>query len=194
MKRIEDQAKHEAVVRRIYADARKLDWQHCSQSEKTAQYQRWLDDKEVGGVLKQWMDDGEIRVWIKDGPMKEFARAMAGKGDYADFLDVHPRSASSIISAAFGAGWRVRPKSERVKPLSCVAERSDESKRVFWGPHKDLKHLLWAALSASASKPNEVVEVVVFDTLEGPLTDAARKQLAAVAARANIPISFVRGS
>ncbi len=194
MKRIEDQAKHKAVVRRIYADARRVDWEHCSQSAKTAQYQRWLEDKDVGGVLKQWMDDGEIRVWIKDGPMKEFARAMAGKGTYAAFLDVHPRSASFIVSAALGTGWRVRPKSEREKPPSFVAERSDASKRVFWGPHKDLKHLLWAALSASASKPDESVVVVVFDTLEGPLTDGDRKQLAAIAARANVPISFVRGS
>lgn len=193
MKRIEDRAKHAAVVRRIYADARKLDWQHCSHSEKTAQYQRWLEDEQVGGVLKQWMAEGDVRVWIKDVPMKEFARAMAGEGEYAVFLDVHPRAASSIVASALGADWRVRPKSERVKPLSCIAERAGESRRVFWGPHKDLKHLLWAALTASVENPNELVQVVAFDTLEKPLPESRRTHLGAVAARANIPIVFVRG-
>jgi|LakWasMet46_HOW7_FD_contig_111_127463_length_3224_multi_2_in_0_out_0_2 hypothetical protein len=191
MKRIEDQTKHEAVVRKIYADAKSLDWQHCSHSEKTAQYERWLDDKEVGGVLKEWMS-GDIRVWIKDGPMKEFARAMAGEGEYARFLDVHPRSAGAVVSAAFGAGWRVRKDSESVKPLGCIAERGNESKRVFWGPPKDLKHLVWAALQASVAAPKEAVAVVVFDTIESPLTEPKRKAFSALALRANVPISFVR--
>lgn len=191
MKRIEDQAKHEAVVRRIYADAQRLDWQHCSHSEKTAQYQRWLEDKQVGGVLEDWMP-GDIRVWIKDGPMKEFARAMAGEGEYARYLEVHPRSAAAVVLAAFGAGWRVRQDSEGVKPLRCIAERGTEAKRVFWGPPKDLKHLVWAALHASVAAPKEPVAVVVFDTIESPLTEPKKKLFSALAQRANVPISFIR--
>jgi hypothetical protein len=192
MKRVEDPAKHEAVVKKVYADAAKCDLRHCSQTARTEQYQRWLEDKDVGKVLEEWMSPAEIRVWLKDGPLKEFSRALGGEGEYARFLDHHPHSAANIVALALGPTWRVRDGSKKVKPLGCIAIHATGTKRLIWGPANDVKQLVWAALVASVEAPKESVLIVVFDTIEGPLTDKKKNRMEQIAQRANLNIAFVR--
>ena len=41
----------EAGIRRLYADAERIDWENLSCPERPTQYAKWLEDKEVGGEL-----------------------------------------------------------------------------------------------------------------------------------------------
>lgn len=192
MKRIENPEKADAVVRKVYEDAVKLDWLHCSQRDRSEQYERWLEDKNVGKVLDEWMTPAQQRVWLKDGPLKEFARALAGAGEFAKYLTAHPRAPTTIVAQALGPDWVVIKGSLRTKPLGCDARRGAETKRLLWGPAKDFKHLLWASLVSWERTNDDAALIVVFDTVEAPLSDAKKKRLRRIASRANVSLAFIR--
>jgi hypothetical protein len=182
----------ESVIRKVYGDALQLDWQHQTDPQHTAQYARWLDDREVGGVLGQWMSLEEQRVWLKDGPLKEFARARAGMGDCARYLDKHPSNPSVVVPRTLGQGWSPVPKSNGVKPLSCRASDGVTSITLFWGPARDFKHLLWAALGMLDRSPNMPVRIAVFDTISAPLAAGKKETFVRIASRCGIEVSFIR--
>jgi hypothetical protein len=192
MKKISNEGHVHGVVRKIYRDALELDWEHRSPREHTEQYQRWLADPRVGGVMAEWMAPDEQRVWIKDGPMKEFARALAGEGAYASFLSTHPRSPHEVVSRTMGAGWLPLEGSTDVKPLRCDANKAGETMRILWGPAKDFKHLLWAALEQWHAMPTRPLRVAVFDSVTKPLGDGERCRLGQIAERCRVPLSFIR--
>ncbi len=180
------------VVKKLYVDAAKLDWEHLSGSDKTTQYAAWLEDREVGGVLGQWMSPEEARVWIKDGPMKEYARALAGVGAFAEYLDDHPRGPRVLVAATLGDGWHVVSGSEGVKPLHCDAVNGDSTVRLIWGPSRDFKHLLWAGLEASDRRRQVRVRIAVFDTLADPTTRGAKAKQQRFCERCGLELCHVR--
>lgn len=180
------------VVKKLYADAAKLDWEHLSGNDKTAQYAAWLEDREVGGVLGQWMSPEEARVWIKDGPMKEYARALAGVGAFAEYLDDHPRGPRALVAATLGDGWSVVSGSEGVKPLHCDAVNGDSTVRLIWGPSRDFKHLLWAGLEASDRRRQVKVRIAVFDTLAHPTSRGAKAKQQRFCERCELELCHVR--
>jgi len=169
-----------------------MDWEHCTHQEHTEQYARWLESKDVGGILSQWMSPEEQRVWLKDGPMKEFARAMAGEGPFAFHLQHHPRSPSLIVERTLGPPWKLRHGSTGIKPLQCEASDGRKITKIFWGPAKDFKHLLWAALDAWQLTPDREMLIVVFDTMQNQITLAERNKLEAFGRRCQFKISFIR--
>src|SRR5690606_19065488 len=111
------------IVRRLYQDAQRLDWIHLSMGERRRQYAAWLEAAEVGGVLVQFLSRERARVWMKDGPMKEFARATAGVGRFASFVDQTGRGPGEMTELALGSEWTVVRGSVGIKPLHCLAER-----------------------------------------------------------------------
>jgi hypothetical protein len=59
---------------RLWAVAEEMDWARLSGAQKTAQYDAWAKDAEVGGLLGRYMDQREVRVYIKDTVMKGYGR------------------------------------------------------------------------------------------------------------------------
>lgn len=192
MRRISNDLHVASVVRKVYEDAVRLDWEHCTHREHTEQYARWLNDPMVGGVLSQWMAPEDQRVWLKDGPLKEFSRALAGEGPFALYMNAHPRSPSEILLRALGGDWEVVLGSCTVKPLQCDARRGAQLVRIYWGPARDFKHLLWAALEQGYATPNRSHHVVVFDSATRPLTAPERQKLIAIAERCGLLFSLIR--
>jgi hypothetical protein len=185
--------KHEAgVIKRIYADAQNLDWEYRSQREHTDQYARWLADPCVGGVLSEWMSPEDQRVWLKDGPMKEFARALAGRGPFAEYLTEHPRSPKVVVARLLGDGWQPLAGSDGVKPLRCDASNGTQTICIVWGPAKDFKHLLWAALEAWEESATRSLRIAVFDTVSSPLPRQEQDRLRRIAGRCQVDVAFVR--
>jgi len=185
--------KHVArVVRKLYADAQAVDWEYMSTADKTAKYAAWLEHPEVGALLQEWMSAEEARVWIKDGPMKEYARALAGFGPFASYLDEHPRGPRAAVSAALGAGWSVVEGSAGVKPLHCDAVSGDDSIRLYWGPTNDFKHLLWAALMAVDKSSAVNARIVVFHTVAHPTPKVWRLRQQRIGKRCGFTVSHVR--
>lgn len=180
------------VVRRVYADAQRLDWEHRSHQDHTKQYAQWLADPSVGGVLSEWMSPEEQRVWLKDSPMKEFARALAGEGPFAAYLSEHPRSPRVVVTRVMGDGWQPVAGSSDIKPLRCDATNGAQTVCVIWGPAKDFKHLLWAALETWESNPKRALRLAVFDTVPNPLAHHEKARLQKIAGRCQIEVAFIR--
>ena len=157
----------DAIVRRVFADIETLRWRQLSNNEKSAQYTVWLQDPDVGGTLTQFMAPDRARVWLKDVPVKEYARSAAGIGVYASYAARTYDPALLAVRAAFPYETAVLSNSPQVKPLRVAVRVRDTDIVVAWGPLTDLKHLVWRALNEQADgDPREWVVVIVDDGVE----------------------------
>jgi hypothetical protein len=137
------------VVRALYADANQLGWATLGPQAKTTAFNRWIDDPRVGGRLTSYMTPEQARLWIKDGPMKEYVRAMRGTGRFAEFGRQGGTSPQDIVDRALGAGAQI-DGNIGTKPPHCLATSTDGTKAyITWGDASSLKHLLWAAVRGS---------------------------------------------
>lgn len=182
----------EKVIQRLYREALELDWLHLSQHEHKRQYERWIDAPEVGGVLEKWKDREGLRVWLKDVPMKEFARALAGQGDFARFLDHHPHSAELVVSRSLGEGWSIEPGTLDVKPLQCFVRKGQQRRWLTWGAKRDFKELLYAGLVHWDGANGDSIVVVVHDSLGAPLQDAQRALFERLARKVGFEFKSIR--
>lgn len=158
------------IVSLLYADARELDWEHLTDTEKNINYNRWAEDPRFTDRLSLWIKTPlERRVWIKDGPMKEYARARNGVGKYAAVLDGPSAEVSDHVRMALGAGWRIDPSTLQIKPLRVLARRANETVRFAWAPAKDFKHLVWAAIKAQAYGDSDPWVLCVVSSFEKPI-------------------------
>jgi hypothetical protein len=180
----------ERVVAKLYADAHALRWHLLSPNARTKQYGRWLEDPEVGGLLLRFLSAEEARLWIKDGPMKEYARAVAGIGRWSKHLPSTRNSADAVVRAVCGEGWHPLEGSQGIKPLHCDATDGNEGLvRVYWGYSRDFKHLLWAALVAESDGRH--ARVGVLEDLARPTTDVDRRRHRWLAARCGLSVVHV---
>jgi hypothetical protein len=179
------------VIRTLYATAERLDWEHLPPHDRSAQYASWVADPAVGGVLTRYMTSEQARSWIKDGPMKEFARARRGTGRYAQYGQPSGTGPTDLVRAALGEGWTVIEGTLGDKPSHCQACRGDETAYVTWGTAPNFRHLVWAALRA-AVETNDPAVIVVTETTARPTpeTDAAWQRR--IAERCGLRIAHVR--
>lgn len=165
------------VVARLYADAATLDWLSLTSQEHSTQYAKWVKDPEVGGRLREYLSDDELRVWIKDGPMKELSRASSGVGRYAKLVPGADQIPAQLVGRVLGADWELQAESVVGKPLRLTAHHvEDEREAVLtWGQPADLKHLVWAALKAGVEGDARPWTLCVIETFTRP-TPANEKQ------------------
>lgn len=161
------------VIAELYRRMDQMQWEQISPVRAAAEYGRFVDDPQIGGVLEQYMPSGQIRVWIKDGPAKEYRRALEGVGSYAAFTSRMRPQPQQIVENVLGAGWRVEGEIE-LKPMRCWAENgtTGEKRRVIWGEISGLKELIWHAALQAVSKSSVATDVVItkptFIPLPGP--------------------------
>lgn len=162
----------EEIVRLLYKHAEEINWIYLPDSERTSQYNRWVDDAGIGGRLILHLKKAEnVRVWIKDGPMKEYARAIYGVGKYAPSVSNPASGVTGLLAKALGAAWEPDMSTRKIKPLRVLARsaNSEEEEVWFtWGPAKDLKHLIWAALRAEADGDPTPWVVCLVDSFVKP--------------------------
>lgn len=133
------------VVKILYADADNLDWERLPAQTKSAQYNRWVEDPRVGGLLARYIPNPHL--WIKEVPLKEYARALEDIGRFTMFTGLHYAPPAEFITHAFGARWRFVPDTVSDKPPNCLATDGSTRRYICWGPPNQLKDLLWAALT-----------------------------------------------
>jgi len=156
------------VVTRLYRDAAELDWVSLTSQQRSAQYTKWVEDKDVGGRLRQYLTDSDARVWIKDGPMKEWTRSLSGVGKYASLAAGASDVQARIVRKALGEDWQLDSGTLQTKPLRITAHNGEEEKVLTWAPAVSLKHLVWAALTASAEGDDREWVVCVIGTFTKP--------------------------
>lgn len=139
-------------------------WDGLTLGERSVLYARWMDDAAIGGRLTPFLSRDVARTWIKNGPVKEWPHARAGIGRWADAVPSAGPTAATIVRHALGPEWTPDVAHVRTKPLRLLAHRGDEEVVVAWGPPRDLKHLIWAALSAAVrGEPLDWLLVVTGD-------------------------------
>jgi len=182
----------EAVARAVFEDMDRLGWAGLPHGKRTEQYARWLRTPAIGGRLTDFMAEERARVWIKDGPVKEWRRAKAGTGRYAGMV-TGAISAESIVAAALGSDWSLIEGSLASKPLRIRVfhARSEEEKILTWGPSRDLKHLIWAAIKADATGEPTPWHLVVVGTFTHPTPADQQEFNARIARRVGLPIAHI---
>ncbi len=156
------------VVARLYSDAKELDWGSVTPQGRTAQYSLWVNDPEVGGRLREFVSDSQARLWIKDGPMKEWSRALSGIGKYAEFVEESEDVPATLVRKTLGPDWEVVSSSIAVKPMRVAARCGEEEAVLTWGKARDFKHLVWAALTASVEGDARDWTLCVVETFTNP--------------------------
>lgn len=179
------------VVTQLYADAERLGWASLTPQQHSAQYDKWVDEARVGGKLTEYLSASAARVWIKDGPMKEYSRAVSGVGKYAKLIDGPNDVQATIVRKALGDDWKPVEASLRVKPLRLVARNGEDEAVVTWAPASGIKHMIWAALTASAEGDSHPWTVCVTETFTNPTPANQKHAHARLAKRCNLQIVHV---
>jgi len=65
----------EEVKKRVYALADEVDWMHLNIDQRRRYYEEWTESPDIGGLLREIMSDGRIRVYIKDSIIGSYCRS-----------------------------------------------------------------------------------------------------------------------
>jgi hypothetical protein len=173
------------VIAEVYRQADHLDWEGLSQSERTTWYDRWVDVPSIGGVLTRFIPRERARRWLKDVPMKHYARARSGVGPYASLVTRRLPGPAEIAVQVFGPAWDVIDGTVLDKPNRCLITDQQNERLMIWGSTNNLRALVWAGLNAAIdSKPHPVI---VITTPQGqPLGDGERRRHLALGARIGV--------
>ena len=58
----------------LWSKADELGWTFLNSNEKAIWYENWTKEEAIGGVLRRFMDAGQVRVYIKDSLLKEYTQ------------------------------------------------------------------------------------------------------------------------
>jgi hypothetical protein len=150
------------VIAEVYRQAAEMDWDGLSLRERTTVYNRWLDHPAIGGQLTRFKSREEARVWLKDGPMKEYARARNGIGPYSQFALTRFPDPGQIARLVLGDDWDVIKDSVRKKPNRCLVYDGREERLMIWAPPNAFPDIMWAGLNAVADEEPSPVLVVAM--------------------------------
>lgn len=179
------------VVTAIYDAAEDAGWENLSLRDRSRMYGDWVEALNVGEVLTRYMTPEAARSWIKDGPMKEYARANRGAGRYAEFGRQGGTEVIDVVRVALGPMAEIEDESERVKPFRCYARTADSRALVTWGGGRNFKDLLWAALKTAAEE-KLAAHIVVMEP-PGVTTSASdRAKHEALTRRCDLGLHYMR--
>ncbi|WP_432170861.1 hypothetical protein [Streptomyces sp. 1222.5] len=164
----------EAILTEVYRQADDMDWELMPSSQKTQQYRRWVQDAGIGGELQRFgASERDAGVWLKDVPMKEYARAQEGFGAYARYAVRRFKGTQEIVRAACGDGWHVEDGSLGDKPDHFMASDGNVSRYVCWGKAGKFPDLIWAAMNIAIDSSER--PVIVITTRDGVTVSSAQR-------------------
>jgi hypothetical protein len=174
MSDLPDQLRY-AIVAQVYRQAGELDWDGLTDKERSAIYDRWLDDPSIGRELTRFLSRERARVWLKDVPMKEYSRARSGIGAFSDLATVRLPSPGQIARQVLGEDWDAIDGTISEKPNRCVVSNGHDKRLMMWGPPKVLRDLVWAGINAIADS-RQPPPVLVVAAPHGDVVSESEKQ------------------
>ncbi|MFF8894795.1 hypothetical protein [Brevibacterium casei] len=186
------EAQRALVVTALYKDAHELNWTHLSTADRSGAYSAWVEDERIGGILTRYMTPEAARAWIKDGPMKEYRRALRGAGRYAQFGTSGGTTADDIVRASLGPEWSIIEGTRGVKPFHAHAtDSSGLIAYLAWDESRNFKNLVWAAVRVSVELaiPGHVV---VTEPPGGATPRDVVDRQHAIAKRCGLALHYVR--
>ncbi|MFD4398480.1 hypothetical protein [Kitasatospora sp. NPDC058478] len=160
-----DEGIRREVIAEVYRQVDELDWDGMSLRERSQWYLRWIDDPLIGGKLTRFIERDRVRVWIKDGPIKELPRARHGIGSYAQFAVNRYPGVEQIAHQAIGPDWITDPDTVDVKPNRCLVRGPGSDVLMIWGPAAKLADLVWAGINACVD--GKAQPLIVVTTPQG---------------------------
>lgn len=145
-------------------------WEEASSSKTSEMYDRFVKDPAIGGRLKPFLAPEKIRVWIKDGPAKEYRRALEGQGYMEHFTARAYPGPEAVVRSALGPDWSARVETVEEKPMRCFAvDENEQSMFVIWAPFSGLQGLIWNSCLLRAEDPYEPITIVVTKPNSAPI-------------------------
>ncbi|RAO44564.1 hypothetical protein GAR06_03887 [Micromonospora saelicesensis] len=173
------------VTKLLYTAADALDWETLPGPLKVEQYQRWVDDPSIGAVIGQYTPD--VHGWIKDIPMKEYARALEGLGRFAQFAPRRYAGPEVFVPRALGSHWTIVQGSMGDKPAHCSVTDGEVIRYACWGKPSALRDLIWAAVTETVEDKVRPV-VIVSLRHEAEELPAGRRRQRQVGARCGVDL------
>jgi hypothetical protein len=159
-----------AVIEELVRQLDAARWEEMPPSAASEMYGRFVKDPKIGGRLLPYMPAEKVRVWIKDGPAKEYRRALEGIGPIASFTNRAYPGPESVVRLALGDQWSPKPDTLEEKPMRCFAENSaGQLMFVIWGPLSALQGLIWNSCLIRAEDSSKPITVVVTKPNSAPL-------------------------
>lgn len=138
----------------LWAQADKLGWSKLSWVEKTNWYDIWGRDPEVGGKLSDYLDQREVRVYIKDTLMKAYARSKS--------------SDASVVLRALGLDKETESIRTYERPHGKLFKNGA---MIAWGKASDWKSILMAVFERSYVTQNACPHGVVLQSALGRFSE-----------------------
>jgi hypothetical protein len=180
----------DAVLRQLFRQVASLDWDELPSRRKTAYYTQWVEDPAIGGELADYYTAEGMRVWLKDGPLKEYVRALEDIGSYARYTTKRLSPASEFVCDVMGKTWTIVPGSIREKPMHCTVTDSEHERYVCWGKPNTFRDLLWAAVNKAPGAPTR--PLIVVYTLDGMDVDLrSRAHYQRITTHCSLDLAFV---
>jgi hypothetical protein len=155
---------------KLWAVADAVDWARLTWVEKSAYYEAWTRDPEVGGNLGHYMDQSQVRVYIKDTIMKGY-----GMSRLAD-----PSGVMRVLGLSGNAEEAVTVAAEYERPHG---RRLSDGRVIAWGKASDWKAILMSiherAFEAREGRPYGAV----LSSSVGRFTEDDTRRLVADAAK-----------
>jgi len=152
-------AVRDAIRQKLWAEADCCDWLRMAAPDKSRQYDDWVIREDVGGALSRYMDPREIRVYLKDSVIKEYAIRRSHS---------HQRAFRVL-----GIDHGTRVDEEYLKPHG---RRLAGGRVVCWGPASNWKAILMAAFERARS-PGLSAQAVVLVGATGRFKSAAVREV-----------------
>lgn len=181
----------DSVIREVYRQVGSLDWEGISTRDRTAYYTGWVEDDAIGGELADYYTAEGMRVWLKDGPLKEYARALENFGPYAAYATKRLSPPDEFVSELLGDTWKIKPGSIREKPMHCFVTNRKLERYVCWGRPRTFRDLLWAAVNNAVSAPIKPL-IVVYVTDDLPVEEQQKRHHELIARHCSIDLAYVR--
>ncbi|MBW8481901.1 hypothetical protein [Actinomadura parmotrematis] len=183
------------VAALLFEQAEKVHWPSLSLQQRTEMYNQWVQDPQIGGRLTEFMPVEQARVWIKDGPMKEFARARFGIGGFAKHVPNPSAAVTDLITSALGNDWEADMDTMAIKPLRLrvYSEEGEEAIFAWVDDYNHFKHLVWAALKEQADGASTPWILCVAATFEKPVPEDVKAFHLRVGRRCGLQVVHVKG-
>ncbi|WP_216917296.1 hypothetical protein [Nocardia noduli] len=183
------------VTRLIYAEGGEKSRTGITHAERTELYRTWTADARIGGRLLPYLGtDDDVRVWIKNGPMKELARAVNGIGKYKSLVQKPASNVDVLVVKALDENWIISPDTPKTKPLRVLINHADDEEReqwFAWAPVVGFKHLVWGALNTQARGDGRPWVLCVVDTFAEQIDPETKTVHERIGRRLGLAVSHV---
>ncbi|GAA3462115.1 hypothetical protein ACFFSW_14170 [Saccharothrix longispora] len=181
----------DSVIRELYRQVGSLDWEAVPTRQRTAYYTRWVEDEAIGGELADYYTAEGMRVWLKDGPLKEYARALENFGSYAAYATKRLSPPDEFVTELLGDRWTIKPGSLGEKPMHCTVIDQTRERYVCWGRPRTFRDMLWAAVNNAVTAPSKPL-IVVYVTDDAEVEEQQKQRHELIAKHCSLDLAHVR--